>query len=54
MDNVKNVIDSGAPFVDLHLAVAPAQQLLVGWRRTKKKVLGTLDQGIRLIYILFL
>lgn len=30
MDNVKNVIDSGAPFVDLHLAVAPAEQLLVG------------------------
>lgn len=30
MDNVENVIDSGAPFVDLHLAVAPVEQLLVG------------------------
>lgn len=44
MNNVKNVIDSGAPFVDLHLAVAPAEQLLVG-KMQKDQEEGTWSIG---------
>lgn len=51
MNNVKNVIDSGAPFVDLHLAVAPAEQLLVGkmyWvEKDQEEGTWSLGEGFR-------